>query len=101
MSQTCFFNKPLLKPDTQINSSSEIITLSYREDSFSIESVDKSIDSILLFLKCLDGTKSIQEISETTEYSEEEVVSYINVLDKELLILEGEENLDKGISGKN
>ncbi|WP_078409906.1 iron-containing redox enzyme family protein [Priestia abyssalis] len=101
MSQACFFNKPLLKPETQINNSNEVITLSYKEDSLSIEPDDKSIDSIQLFLKSLDGTNSIQEISNITGYSEEEVVVYVNSLDKELFIMEGGENFEKGISGKN
>ncbi len=101
MSQTCFFNKPRLKPGTKINESNKAVILSYKEDSLSIEPDDKSLESIKLFLESLNGTNSIEDISNITGYSEEEVTFNINILDKDLIIMEGNENPGNGISGKN
>ncbi|GAB1786775.1 iron-containing redox enzyme family protein [Priestia aryabhattai] len=101
MSIACFFDKPLLKPQTQINKSDNSITLSYKEDSFSITPEDKSLESIVMFLDSLNGKNTITEIASNIGYSDQEVIEYINILDEELLILEGNDEFKNAISGKN
>lgn len=102
MSVTSFFEKPLLKTKIKIDLMDDRINLTFKEDALTILPDGKSLESIFVFLNALNGNNTILDIAKYTNFTKEEVIEYIDFLDQEHLILEGENTFDNGaISGKN